>query len=90
MAHRKSAGSTELGRDSKPKYLGIKISGGAEAKAGSIIVTQRGTKFRPGKNVKLSEDDSIFAIKKGKVNFEEKRIKKYNGKIYRVKFVNIV
>ncbi|MBU1167474.1 50S ribosomal protein L27 [Patescibacteria group bacterium] len=90
MAHRKAGGSTELGRDSNPKYLGIKIYGGQKAKAGSIILKQRGTKFRPGINVFKGSDDSLHAKIDGVVEFKEKRIMKYDGKICRAKFVNIV
>lgn len=90
MAHRKSGGSTELGRDSNPKYLGIKLYGGQKVKAGSIIVKQRGTKFRAGKNVYRSNDDSLHAKIDGTVKFIEKRTKKYNGKLYRINFVNVI
>ena len=79
MSKTKSAGTTSLGRDSQPKYLGIKLSGGQKAKAGSIIVRQRGTRFLPGKNVRRGKDDTLYAIKEGVVKFVTKKIKKFDG-----------
>ena len=70
MAHKKGQGSTKNGRDSNPQYLGIKISGGQQIKAGNIIVRQRGTVFMPGKNVGLSRDHNIFSLIDGVVTFE--------------------
>ena len=69
MAKTKSAGSTKLGRDSQPKYLGVKLYEGQKAKPGSIIIRQRGTKFIPGKNVRRGNDDTLYAIKQGIVKF---------------------
>ncbi|MBU1118929.1 50S ribosomal protein L27 [Patescibacteria group bacterium] len=90
MAHRKAGGSTQLGRDSNPKYLGVKIAGGAKAKAGAIIIKQRGTKFRAGENVKRAKDDSLFALKEGTVEFHDKRVTKYDGNVIRAKYVRVV
>ncbi|GAA0161906.1 ribosomal protein [Lithospermum erythrorhizon] len=69
-AHKKGAGSTKNGRDSKGQRLGVKIFGDQAAKAGSIIVRQRGTKFHPGKNVGLGKDHTIFSLIDGMVKFE--------------------
>lgn len=69
MAKTKAAGTTRLGRDSQPKYLGIKLHQGQKAKPGSIIVRQRGTKFIPGKNVRRGKDDTLYAVKPGAVKF---------------------
>lgn len=69
MAHKKAGGSTRNGRDSNPKYLGIKVYGGQFVTAGSIIVRQRGTKFHPGNNVGLGRDHTIFALTDGIVGF---------------------
>ncbi|HTV49302.1 MAG TPA: 50S ribosomal protein L27 [Phycisphaerae bacterium] len=69
MAHKKGQGSTRNGRDSNPKYLGIKAYAGELVTTGSIIVRQRGTKYRAGKNVGLSRDDSLFALADGRVHF---------------------
>ncbi|KAH6811360.1 ribosomal protein large subunit 27 [Perilla frutescens var. frutescens] len=70
-AHKKGAGSTKNGRDSPGQRLGVKIFGDQAAKAGSIIVRQRGTKFHPGKNVGLGRDHTIFALIDGLVKFEK-------------------
>lgn len=73
MAHRKAGGSTKLGRDSISKRLGVKLFGGQNAKLGSIIIRQRGTKFWPGVNVRRGNDDTLYAIKSGIVKFSERR-----------------
>ena len=75
MAKTKSAGSTKLGRDSQPQYLGVKLYAGQIAKPGSIIIRQRGTKFLPGKNVARAKDDTLYALKKGVVRFQTRRKK---------------
>lgn len=72
MAHKKAGGSTRNGRDSNPKYLGVKRYGGQTIKAGTIIVRQRGTKFHPGTNVGLGRDHTIFAKVDGVVVFAVK------------------
>ncbi|RDI46950.1 50S ribosomal protein L27 [Aquicella lusitana] len=69
MAHKKAGGSTRNGRDSNPKYLGIKRYGGQIVKAGEIIVRQRGTKFHPGMHVGLGKDYTLYALKPGRVVF---------------------
>ena len=73
MAHTKSQGSTTNGRDSNPQYLGIKVYGGQLVKEGGIIMRQRGTRFRAGKFVKRANDDSLFALKSGVVQFRSNR-----------------
>lgn len=90
MAHKKAAGSTSNGRDSQAKRLGIKIYGGQVVKAGNIIVRQRGTTFRPGKNVGIGVDHTIFALIPGKVQFQEKQVRKYDSRVYKEKFINVV
>ncbi len=70
MAHTKSQGSSSNGRDSNPKYLGVKRYGGQFVKAGEVLVRQRGTKFLPGINVRLGKDFTLFAVKDGIVRFE--------------------
>lgn len=72
MAHKKGQGSVKNGRDSKPKYLGVKKFGGEVVKAGNIIIRQRGTKFHQGTNVGIGNDHTIFALIDGKVKFERK------------------
>jgi large subunit ribosomal protein L27 len=76
MAHKKAGGSTRNGRDSNPKYLGVKMSGGQACSAGNIIIRQRGTKYRPGTGVGLGRDHTIFAIVDGVVEFKTKGINK--------------
>jgi large subunit ribosomal protein L27 len=69
MAHKKGLGSTRNGRDSKAKRLGVKAFAGEQVHAGSIIVRQRGTALKPGENVGIGRDDTLFALKTGKVDF---------------------
>jgi len=69
MAHKKGLGSSKNGRDSNPKYLGVKLFSGQDAKPGMIIVRQRGTRFRPGPGTQIGRDDTIFAVREGKVEF---------------------
>jgi len=89
MAHRKAGGSTQLGRDSISKRLGVKIFGGQKVATGQIIVRQRGTKFRAGKNVKRGADDTLFAMGNGIVKFTTKKIKLFTGKLASRKFVSV-
>lgn len=70
MAHKKGLGSSKNGRDSNAQRLGVKRFGGQEVRHGSIIVRQRGTKFKPGVNVKRAKDDTLFALVDGIVQFE--------------------
>ena len=72
MAHKKAGGSTRNGRDSNPKYLGVKRYGGEAVEAGNIIVRQRGTRFHPGPNVGCGRDHTLFALADGKVRFESR------------------
>ena len=83
MAHKKAGGSTRNGRDSESKRLGVKIFGGQEAKAGNIIIRQRGTKFHAGVNVGCGRDHTLFAKADGLVEFSVKGPRQK-------KFVNIV
>ena len=75
MAHKKGVGSSRNGRDSNPKYLGVKIYGGQAVEAGNIIVRQRGTQFHPGAGVGLGRDHTLFALVDGKVKFSIKGAK---------------
>jgi large subunit ribosomal protein L27 len=76
MAHKKAGGSTRNGRDSNPKYLGVKRYGGESVLAGNIIVRQRGTRFHAGENVGVGKDHTLFALADGKVKFESKGMPK--------------
>lgn len=82
MAHKKGAGSSNNGRESESKRLGVKIYGGQFAKAGNIIIRQRGTTHHPGLNVGMGKDHTLFALVDGKVEFRKRR----NNKSY----VNVV
>ena len=73
MAHKKGAGSSRNGRDSRGKRLGVKLFGGQTVKAGNIIVRQRGTKHNPGLNVGLGRDHTLFALTDGEVEFKRKK-----------------
>ncbi len=70
MAHKKGGGSTRCGRDSQPKRLGVKKYGGEVVRAGNIIVRQRGTRMKPGQNVGVGRDYTLFALIDGHVKFE--------------------
>ncbi|HEY9130716.1 MAG TPA: 50S ribosomal protein L27 [Dyella sp.] len=83
MAHKKGVGSSRNGRDSNPKYLGVKIYGGQAIEAGNIIVRQRGTKFHAGTGVGLGRDHTLYALVDGTVEF------KTRGEKNR-KYVNVV
>ena len=82
MAHKKGVGSSRNGRDSNPKYLGVKKFGGEQVRAGMILVKQRGTKFHPGSNVSRASDDTLFALVDGVVKFEHKDKKRKQVSVY--------
>ena len=82
MAHKKGQGSSRNGRDSKPKYRGVKASGGQVVKPGSIIVRQCGTKWHPGRNVGLGSDFTIYSLIDGVVKFEHKSRSRYKVSVY--------
>lgn len=89
MAHKKAGGSTALGRDSQGQRLGTKIADGQFAKAGMIIVRQRGTSIKPGKNVGKGKDDTLFALAPGIVKFQKRKITRFDsGRTWRT-YANI-
>ncbi len=90
MATKKSAGTTKNGRDSGPKYLGVKINHDAIAKVGDIIVRQRGTDVLPGKNIGMGKDHTLFALKTGKVQYQTKRKVHFDNTIIRKKIVSVI
>jgi large subunit ribosomal protein L27 len=90
MAHKKAAGTTKNGRDSNPKYLGVKINHGQAITPGQIILRQRGTSILPGKNVGVGKDYTLFALKEGVVQFASKRKTSFNNDIDRKKIVNVI
>ena len=90
MAHRKAGGSTQLGRDSRSKRLGVKIFGNQKVKTGNIIVRQRGTKFHAGNNVKRCNDDTLMALIDGTVKFVNKKVRNYTGQLVYRQFVSVI
>ncbi len=82
MAHKKGVGSSRNGRDSQPKFLGVKRYGGQRVVAGNILVRQRGTKFHPGSNVRRAKDDTLFALVDGVVKFEHLNKKRLKVSVY--------
>ena len=90
MAHKKAGGSAGNLKDSKSKRLGVKLSDGQKAKAGSIIIRQRGTKYHPGNNVRKGKDDTLFSTIEGLVKFSSKKLRKFNGSLKKATIVNVV
>lgn len=90
MAKKKAGGSTSLGRDSQSKRLGVKKYDGQVVKSGNILIRQRGNKFYPGFNVCQGKDDTLFATKAGTVKFQDKKHKKFDGNLRKVKVVNVI
>ena len=90
MAHTKAIGSTQLGRDSRPKYRGVKLYGGEKAKAGNIIVRQTGNKVMAGKGGRAGSDYTLYAIKEGVVKFHEVRKKNFDGSRRTAKVVSVI
>jgi large subunit ribosomal protein L27 len=89
MAHRKAGGSAKNLRDSKPKYLGTKLYDGQTAKVGMIIVRQRGTKIRAGRNVGVGKDHTLFALKDGLVKFESIKHTNFDNRVKQLKTANV-
>jgi len=90
MAHKKAGGSTALGRDSQPKYLGVKRADGTVVKTGEVLVRQRGTKWHAGKNVGTGVDYTLFALADGTVKFASRKKPDYTGKLCARTFVSVV
>lgn len=90
MATKKAAGTAKNLRDSKPKYLGVKLADGQTAKAGSIIVRQRGTKIMAGKNVDTGRDHTLFSLVAGIVKFTSKVKQNFDGTSTKRKVVNVL
>ena len=90
MAHKKAAGTTKNGRDSNPKYLGIKLSEGSVAKLGAILVRQRGSQILPGLGVSRGNDYTLFALRNGKVKFSSKRKVHFDGTTIIKKVASVV
>ncbi len=90
MATKKSGGTTKNGRDSNPKYLGIKVNHGTTTKLGQILVRQRGTDVLPGKNVGIGKDHTLFALKDGKVTLTYKRKTHFDNTVLKKKVMNVM
>lgn len=90
MSHKKAGGSSAYGRDSQAQRLGVKRYEGQIVRAGNILVRQRGTKIRPGTNVMLGKDHTIFAIIDGVVKFTQKKIKKFDSRLVSTKFIHVL
>lgn len=90
MAHKKSAGVSKNGRDSNPKYLGIKVTPGQATKVGSILVRQRGSDVLPGKNVSMGKDHTLFATKDGVVSMGHKRKTHFDNKVLKKKVMSVL
>ena len=82
MAHKKGVGSSRNGRDSNPQFLGVKKFGGEFARAGNILVRQRGTRFHPGNNVRRGSDDTLFSLVDGVVTFERQNKKRLKVSVH--------
>ena len=89
MATKKAGGSTKNGRDSNPKYLGIKVTPGETAVLGSILVRQRGTDILPGRNVGMGKDHTLFALKEGAVSMGRKRKTHFDNKVVIKKVIHV-
>ena len=90
MAHKKSAGVSKNGRDSNPKYLGVKLVPGSTAKPGSVIIRQRGSDFMAGKGVSMGKDHTIFAIVSGKVSLRYKRKTNFDNTVSKKKVISVL
>jgi len=90
MAHTKAGGSTKLGRDSAAKRLGVKKFDHQTVNAGNVLIRQRGTKWYPGLNTKKGQDDTIYALKDGIVQFSIKKKKDFTGQTKKVLVINVV
>lgn len=90
MAHKKAQGSTRNGRDSNAQRLGLKKADGEAVKTGQILIRQRGTKYRPSKNVGRGKDDTLYAMADGTVKFMKKQVKNFHGALIKKTFVSVV
>lgn len=89
MSKTKAGGSTRNGRDSNAKRLGVKRYAGEQVRSGNILVRQKGSVMRPGQNVRMGHDYTLFAVKDGVVAFQEKRIRTFSGHAYRKVHVSV-
>lgn len=90
MAHKKSQGSTALGRDSQAQRLGVKLFEGQKANAGSILVRQRGTNFHAGLNVKRGSDDTLYAKVAGVIKFRRIKRRKFDNSLKLTRYIDVI
>ena len=90
MSHKKAGGSTKNGRDSQAKRLGVKLYSGQIVTAGNILVRQKGSVYMAGDNVGMGKDFTLFALKDGILKYTEKKVKKFDGRVFRNQFVHVV
>jgi len=90
MSHKKAGGSTKNGRDSQAKRLGVKLYSGQMVSAGNILVRQKGSVYMAGDNVGMGKDFTLFALKDGILKYTEKKVKKFDGRVFRNQFVHVV
>ncbi len=90
MAHTKSSGAGKYGRDSQPKYLGVKKFDGERVKTGDILIRQRGSKFLAGTGVGLGGDDTLFALREGMVKFGTRRKMRFDGSTRKANVVSVL
>jgi len=90
MAHTKAGGSTSLGRDSESKRLGVKLFAGQTARAGMVLVRQRGNRFFAGVGVKQGSDDTLFASRTGVIKFYQRWRKSFTGKLKLARYVSVI
>ena len=90
MSHKKAGGSTRLGRDSNPQYLGVKVGDGQTVRPGMVLVRQRGTRIHPGKNVKRGKDDTLLSLVNGIVKFHTKKRMQFNGSLKTAKYLHVM
>ena len=89
MAHKKAQWSTNNGRDSNAKRLGVKLFGGQKAKAGNIIIRQKGNKYWPAEGVAQGHDFTLYATQDGVVTFFERKRKRFDGRVYKETYVSV-
>ena len=90
MAHKKAQWSTNNGRDSNAKRLGVKLFGGQKAISGNILVRQKGNKFWPGEGVSQGKDFTLFATTEGTIKFSVKKRRRFDGRVYKDTYVSVV
>lgn len=89
MAHKKAGGSTQLGRESESKRLGVKVYGGQSVRAGQVIIRQRGTRYRPGEGVRIGGDDTLYAVIDGLVQFSRRKLHNFTGRLKRATVISV-